>query len=311
MTRQRKPLPADNYQNLFYPPAGYQYFEGGDQPENAFHPDSAQFELINAWWMADAALMAYEQDFEKVRGRLESLGLQAVQVGDWGGGHRGTQAFAAFGERFALVSFRGTEKQDVQDTLSDLEVTAVPEGGCLVHRGFKSALDQVWESVQSLLAERAKPSIFFTGHSLGAALATLAAFRWVQPAALSLFTFGSPRVGNTGFCNEVWRKTQGRSYRFVNNDDIVTLVPAPSASYDHVQREMYIDSAGRLNSELASKAHWRDAIGAALRHDITELGHLVTHFELVPPYLAGNHSPGRYPVLIWNNLCEAGLTAGR
>lgn len=304
MTRQRKPLPADNFQNLFYPPAGYQYFEDGERPENAFRPDAAQFELINAWWMADAAVTAYEQDFEKVRARLEGLGLQAVQIGDWGLGHRGTQAYAAFAERFAMVSFRGTEKQDVQDTLSDIDVVAVAEGGCLVHRGFKSALDQVWESVERLLAERAKPSLFFTGHSLGAALATLAVFRCTEQAALSLYTFGSPRVGNTDFCNEVWRKTQGRSYRFVNSDDIVTLVPVRSASYDHVQREMYIDSSGRLNSGLTAKEHWRDAIEAALRHDVTALGHLV------PEYIIGNHSPGRYPVLIWNNLCEAGLTAG-
>ena len=75
-------------------------------------------------------------------------------------------------------------------------LTESGQGG-KVHRGFKHALAEVWEEkglfeyIKS--RDTSNRTIWFTGHSLGAALATLAANRYGK--AQGLYTFGSPAWG--------------------------------------------------------------------------------------------------------------------
>lgn len=110
-----------------------------------------------------------------------------------------TQAYATRdpdGRR--IVAFRGTEPDSVGDIGTDLVATLVgwPHGG-KVHRGFARAFASVQADVDRWIDENDEgtPPIF-TGHSLGAALATLAASH--RKAAV-LVTFGSPRVGDDAF----------------------------------------------------------------------------------------------------------------
>ncbi|MCK7478059.1 MAG: lipase family protein [Candidatus Moduliflexus flocculans] len=71
--------------------------------------------------------------------------------------------------------------------------------GSKVHRGFKSALEEVWDDLFPYLKalQGRGCRIWMTGHSLGAALATLAADRYGE--VQGVYTFGSPRVGNGRF----------------------------------------------------------------------------------------------------------------
>lgn len=64
--------------------------------------------------------------------------------------------------------------------------------------------------------------LLLTGHSLGAALATLAA---TLELSAELITIGSPRVGNDEF---VQLRATRAVKRFVNCADIVTRVPPKS-----------------------------------------------------------------------------------
>jgi alpha-beta hydrolase superfamily lysophospholipase len=63
--------------------------------------------------------------------------------------------------------------------------------------------------------------LFLTGHSLGGALATLAASRW---PARACYTFGAPRVGDGAFA----RTLRAPLYRVVNGQDVVPRVPPAS-----------------------------------------------------------------------------------
>src|ERR1700682_5639203 len=63
-----KPLPADTWSNLFYPPSDYRYFENSDQFE--FEPGAQDFSWKNAWWLADAALLAYVKKWDIVKAIL-------------------------------------------------------------------------------------------------------------------------------------------------------------------------------------------------------------------------------------------------
>ena len=82
--------------------------------------------------------------------------------------------------------------------------------------------------------------MLITGHSLGAALATLTASR---KAASRLYTFGSCRVGDAAFARAISTISHDR---FVDCCDLVTRVPAKEFGYVHVGSLKYIDRNGKL-----------------------------------------------------------------
>jgi predicted lipase len=94
------------------------------------------------------------------------------------------------------------------------------------HEGFQAALDAAWPLVETkltaLIQARRRP-IFFTGHSLGAALAVLAAEKakdgHLVPAAV--YTFGMPRAGGRHFKSRYDRALGDCTYRLVYGGDTV------------------------------------------------------------------------------------------
>jgi len=157
---------------------------------------------------------------------------------------RGSHGFLALDEaaKLAVLSFRGTDADDPTDLGDDF--AACPEewsAGGKVHTGFAKALLEIWQG--ELGAEAAiKPldgySLLFTGHSLGAAMATLAAS---LRTPTSLYTFGSPRVGDADFVAALEEK-QIDSHRYVDCCDIVTRVPPEKLfGYLHLGKPYYID----------------------------------------------------------------------
>jgi len=86
--------------------------------------------------------------------------------------------------------------------------------------------------------------VFFTGHSLGAAMSTIASSRWHKPAIC--YNYGSPRVGTPGF--ERAYNNINELHRFVNNNDIVTKVPPALFLYRHVGKLHYINHYGNTRA---------------------------------------------------------------
>lgn len=151
--------------------------------------------------------------------------------------------------------------EECRDLFTDLDALpmAWPQGG-KVHRGFAGALDRVWTQIEGQL-DRLDMPVLFAGHSLGAALATLAASR--RPPD-TLYTFGSPRVGDADFAASMAKTVV---YRYVNCCDVVAHLPP--AVYQPVGTLRYIDSNGRLTdteedekTKLAARtAHFQRTVG--------------------------------------------------
>lgn len=163
-----------------------------------------------------------------------------------------TRGFIASGDGFAIVAFTGTEIADPHqlpwNTLTDLDLRPAAGAAGSVHHGFDAAFRAVCCQVETVLgtvAGSGRRSVWFTGHSLGAAIATLAAVHWQGSASKALYTFGSPRVGDRTFAARASDAVP--SYRFVHAQDIVARVPPelPSFDYSHVGREQsYFGDAG-------------------------------------------------------------------
>ncbi len=237
----------DFSRQALYAPQRRPVFVAADRVD-AFQPHKRGLSLANAWWLSNAAHLAYF-DGSQIEGVLHenrrSLGLSLVEFFDNGG----TRGYLAGGDGFAILAFRGTQPGEVRDLATDLkfhqrELSAVG-GSVAVHSGFLEALEHVWEPVQSCLEALSETStpVWFTGHSLGAALATLAAVRH-QPAAL--YTFGSPRVGQEGLRNVL---VGFEVERFVNCTDIVTSVPPPLLRYRHAGTQRFFTHLGHLHND--------------------------------------------------------------
>ena len=158
----------------------------------------------------------------------------------------GTQAFSCRKHKSTeiFITFRGTEPKQITDILADAKAWRKParEKG-LVHFGFAQALDKVYDKIVHWIDEQKldDATITCTGHSLGAALATIMASRL---DANELYTFGSPRVGNRDFVKEV-KKDGVKHYRFVNNNDVVTTIPFP-IRFAHSGELTYINHYGNI-----------------------------------------------------------------
>lgn len=113
-----------------------------------------------------------------------------------------------------------------------------------MHEGFLKAWDEIGETVFNAVksASMRYPdyTIVATGHSLGAAVATLgAADLRISGFAVDLFTYGSPRVGNGVFADFVTRQP-GLHYRVTHLDDMVPRLPPLMLGYRHAGIEYWL-----------------------------------------------------------------------
>ena len=285
-----------NFDDLFAPNEAYKYFALAR--EHPFEAQDKRFSLVNAAWLADCSLLAYLRNEDDVKTRLERDGgfSQATCIGF---DRPGAQCFVAQRDEGTVVCFRGTEVSEWQDLAADAEFILAPnqgsDNGAKVHRGFLRSLNTVWEQVENALDDG---KIWFTGHSLGAALATLAADR--HPGDHPLYTFGSPRVGDKKFRQEF----RANAYRFVNNNDGVTVVP-PSliAPYRHVGDLKYLDENGHLIDDARWWLRFKAGLSGHLQKLVEVHGEFRKgDFDTVPLDQLADHSPTSYAKHIWRNI---------
>jgi len=293
----QKLLPDDySFSNLFGPKIDYSYFEHADA--YPFRPQARNFDLVNAWWMSELSLLAYVRDQGVVQDVLQNAGFAEVRFFD----RDGTQAFSAYNDAFLVVAFRGTERDELEDVITDLSFwPSESEYGGRVHKGFQAALNRVWPEIAEYLLQvqgrsDGQLSNWFTGHSLGGALAALAARRFGP--VRSVYTFGAPRVGNLRFR----RHYPIPAFRFVNNNDIVPLLP-PSFFFKHIGRLKYIDSRHRIQDRAGVLRRFQDSLRSGycnIDSFFHRFGHKAISRILLDHLL--DHAQIFYVIHIWNEM---------
>ena len=172
----------------------------------------------------------------------------------------GSQAFRFRNDHDCVIACRGTEPNEWNDVKADANARSVlAETTGKVHSGFKREVDDLWPMLETALVGNDQ-SLWFCGHSLGGAMATICAGRCflshIQSVPEELFTFGSPRVGDNTYINYV----ELTHYRFVNNNDIVTRVPPPFLGFRHCGSEVYINRKGEFKKYgmlMKRRDRWR------------------------------------------------------
>ena len=262
-----------------------------------FVPITSSYQGENALVLTDCARLAYEKERVISQALMEQWGFRHFRFFS----RKGTQAFVAANDDIIVVAFRGTEPKKLRDWHTDAKVKKEQGPAGKVHRGFKKALQAVWVDRAGKAGVRTSidefqnkgQSVWFTGHSLGAALATLAVAELSireDRAVNGLYTIGQPRVGDRKFAAAFNGIFQNRCFRFVNNNDLVTRVPPRQSKYSHVGRALYIDSDGQLHDDIAWWNKFLDRL-KGIPKDIGDLG----------PDAINDHSASEYLKLIVKN----------
>ncbi|MGP3971710.1 lipase family protein [Streptomyces sp. 6N223] len=229
-------------------------------PVTIDHRDTA-YSLQRAYWLALASDLAYK-DEATIEDQAREWGFDRVRH------HQtrftppfplqDTQAYTMADDDMIVTAFRGTEPQQIKDWLTDATTppSPGPGGTGFVHYGFAEALESIFPGVKNALAELRtnSQSLWFTGHSLGGALAMLAGARMYledpKLAADGVYTFGQPRTCDATLATAYNEGFANRMYRFVNNNDVVPQLP-PEPAYAHVEVLRYIDSGGRIRESMS------------------------------------------------------------
>ncbi|HEX8124380.1 MAG TPA: lipase family protein [Allosphingosinicella sp.] len=167
---------------------------------------------------------------------------------------RDSQAFAAtsLDGEVTILAYRGTQADAPKDLVTDLMAwrTTLP-GGAKVHTGFWLAFRELAAQIDPWLARARPRRLVVTGHSLGAALATIMA---AMHEDAELVTFGSPMVGDRRFA-EAFRRP---ALRYVDCTDMVTTVPYGWMGYVHFGEMRYIDRHGAVHAPAPGEAALRE-----------------------------------------------------
>lgn len=284
-----RPLPS-RLEDLRVPNLSHPYFDGARA--RRFDPEARDFHAVNAWWLAEISLLTYVPDARFIGERLNAAGFDSVVIIE----RDGTKALVAETAAAVVVAFRGTIITDMRNLLTDLDIKREPlSGGGRVHRGFRDALDIVWPEVARRIADRHGRSLWLTGHSMGGALATLAAMR-VESLG-GLYSFGSPRVGDQGFRD---RFPLTRCYRVVNEDDVVTYLPPPMG-YRHAGEEIRMRGNGRIErrtTPIDRLRHRAQERVPSVFRDVSSATELWNN--IVRENALADHAPVNYAIRLWN-----------
>jgi triacylglycerol lipase len=294
----QKSSPVYSAELVLHPARDQSYEHFADAAANPFEAKATTVSRVNAWWMAEAALATYWEP-DAASAIYDSAGLKSQYVK---GGS--TDCYVTWSETFVIVAFRGTEPDEWQDVLTDANLVLKPWKTGKVHIGFKLALDAVWPSLLPLLQDlSASRSVWFCGHSLGAALATLAADLF--PGTQGVCTFGSPRIGDRAFAQAFNAKLSGRTLRFVNNHDVVTHVPLPALpglpGYKHVDLPRQIASDGTISSGEPEIAHFFAQLIGSTAPLLENINGLEKGTLKHPPNFLLDHMPKAYAIWTWND----------
>lgn len=225
--------------------------------------EDALGDVRNTRFLATASDLAYYNTAEATPRFREQLGMesQLLSVDN-------TQAHVLTNPDHIVIAFRGTEAPCSIDGLKDwlltdaLNLLIIPEGrmgtdfiaagvGAKFHQGFVDAIVEIWEPVYTVVDREMKKSerpLWITGHSLGGALALMAAWLFNRKFVNvhQVYTFGAPRIGNPVASKAFAKAFPNKIYRYVNGPDPVPQLPTVSLianDFAHCDKEIGIGTA--------------------------------------------------------------------
>lgn len=236
-------------------------------PPHGFNSQATRFDHDNALLLLHCAITIYDR-FEDSQASHDQL---VAKLQNWGFPHvrlinrdaplrlDDVQASIAGNDSDVVIAFRGSER--VEDWLTDIWFRKKPGPWGNVHAGFLRSWRLIKDELKGHLQQfrNHNQKVWITGHSLGGAMAVVAAASLHQERACpvnGVYTFGQPRVGDWEFLRAYHQSPLAKcTYRVVNDDDKVTRVPPQELGFHHVGQLWYINRNNELN--MIPEGFWR------------------------------------------------------
>lgn len=148
-----------------------------------------------------------------------------------------------------FAAFRGST--NTMNWINNMKVQQISpwNNSVMVDKGFYQDYEyiksQLYESLYTLSKMYNTSDVVLTGHSMGSVLTMLSAYEIIKFHDFTvkyLITFGSPRLGNMEFVNEMngfILKLDIKSYRITHENDMVPHLPQNFMDYYHVTNEIW------------------------------------------------------------------------
>ena len=149
---------------------------------------------------------------------------------------RSMEAYMAVAGKNAIVAFRGTEL-GTADVIYDLKFISRSGGSGRFHAGFKDGFEALRPSLERELRERRISTVWLTGHSLGGALAVVAACHLIDQDGYEIggvMTFGQPMVVRHELAERYDPILRDRYVAFVNSSDLIARAIMPFVHFGHI-----------------------------------------------------------------------------
>ncbi len=157
---------------------------------------------------------------------------------------RKTQVFMGTNGSAGLVVFRGySQFHYVVDDVSNIMIPfEMVNSGALVNAIILNSYKDLRDLVIGYIKKHQLRTVYVIGHSMGAAMATLATVDIVMNAKVSAscFTFGSPKVGDSWF-KKIYVNNVECTKRYVMSSDPIPLWPC-NKKYVHVCKPVVLGS---------------------------------------------------------------------
>ena len=147
-----------------------------------------------------------------------------------------------------VLAFRGSNS--IRNWVANVDIRKTPVDlcpGCRAHRGFWNSWSEARTGVMAALTTAAQtyPSfkVVVVGHSLGGAIATLAATE-IRNTGINadLYTYGAPRIAGSSLSDYITNQNRGGNFRVTHTDDVVPRVPPLFLDYVHISPEYWVTS---------------------------------------------------------------------
>ncbi len=225
-----------------------------------FDASTADFRIANARALMWFSQLAYEthrpETIEAVRTKWDFTSISAFNRGKVAG--KGSfETCGIIGERpdAVILAFAGTDPGVWQNLVTDF--TPLPREGSDLHRGFRIAAEAARRDIDDAVArgQRTGKPFFVTGHSLGAALAALAAKQASDASQRprAVYGFGMPRVGGLPFKTDYDAVLGAVTYRLVHGIDMVARVAPSSIGFRHVGRVLQCAAGTKFDETRLSQ----------------------------------------------------------
>ena len=224
-----------------------------------FRPSASGFEIANAralMWFSQLAYETHRTATIEATSQLWEFKSVVPFIKHKSRLNGSFETCGLIGERAdsVILAFAGTDPGIWQNLATDF--TPLPQAGSDIHSGFQLAAVAAKSEIKQAarLSQQSQIPLFIAGHSLGAALAALAAQTVLGEATplRAVYTFGMPRVGGERFAARYDADLGALTYRLVNGIDLVARVPPSFVGFRHVGRVLQCEAGAKFDDKPLS-----------------------------------------------------------